>query len=468
MFADAAGGLLAAALFLVAGWAWSDVSPSLRGQPFAVRLGWAFVLGYAWTAGAAFALDQTVTLPLRRATFLTLALAPGIVVIAVRLVARRLPPVTVKAQPAGPRWEWWRVVAASLIALVCSAVAARVASRPVADWDGRMTWVSAARWFCAAESVQPAVLLEKRWYVSHPDYPPLAPVADCAAISFSRQGDGAEPFRMLYALMLPALLAVVWTAARRWAGNKAAWGAVLGVALLRFPAWSPDGGAAGTYSDLPLAALYGGGCVLTLRARSWGDALAGALLLAGAAWVKTEGRWLAIAALVACALVAAARGSRWQRRRSAAWIGASMVVVAGLALLLRWQASIAPRGDEDYGILLQRADLAAAVGGLRAALPKMARSMVSPHDWSILWWIAPPLLALGHRGWARRGRAPWLVMAAAPLALAILAYAVHPASTGLAAVTWNRFLVQALVPLAVLLALSARAATWPLQRWPRR
>jgi hypothetical protein len=410
-------------------------------------------------------LDQTLGLPLRRGTFVALAVVPGVLAVAVRLVNRRgtaRPPGN--AQRWRPRWRWWKTCAALLVALIGTAVAARVASRPVADWDGRMTWLPAARWFCAAGSVQPAVLSDKHWYVSHPDYPPLAPVADCVAISLSGARDGSEPFRLLYALMLPAILAVVWTAVRRRAGNSAAWMAVVAVALLPLPAWSADGGAAGTYSDLPLAALYGGGCVLTLRARAWGDAMAGSLLLAGAAWVKTEGRWLALAALVACALVATARASRWRRRRARAWVGASILVLAALVVLLRWQAAIAPRGDEDYGVLLERADVAAAAGGLREALPEMARAMAAPRDWSILWWIAPPLLALGRRGWMSRGRAPWLLLAAAPLALGVLAYAVHPGSASLASVTWNRFLVQALVPMAVLLALSSRAALGPLQR----
>lgn len=55
-----------------------------------------------------------------------------------------------------------------------------------------------------------------------------------------------------------------------------------------------------------------------------------------------------------------------------------------------------------------------------------------------------------------------LAAAAAPLAVALAAYAVHPRPDVLADVTWSRFLIQAVLPGGLVLAeaTAGAAATW--------
>jgi hypothetical protein len=357
---------------------------------------------------------------------------------------------------ATPRWLVWGCAAIALAA--GAGVVARGTSEPLADWDGRMIWAPAARWICAERDIAPAALVEKRWSVSHPDYPPLLPIADCVAIELARAREGAEPYRLLYALQLPALLAVSWTAAARWAGRRQAWLAMALIALAPFPAWNPDGGATGAYSDLGLAVLFGGAMVMLARPRSLGDGLIAGLLLAGAALAKKEGVWLAGGALACGALGALSRPRRGRRFQARAWLAAA--VLGGLACLAlyTWAARIPPRGDESYWLLARRQSLAAALAGGLRAVPEALRQMAAPSKWSLLWWVAPLLVALGAGGALRRRFAPLWLAGLLPLAIAGAACALQPDPVGLAAVTWNRFLLQALVPWTTVVALALRAA----------
>ncbi len=458
---DLSAGLAAAALFVLAGWGWIAGMTRLRRLPLGARLGWCYLVGLAWVSAASFALSQGGLAALRLSWIVGLAALPATVWALARRWRRRASAAIVARSSSGPRTAQRRLLVwacATIVTAASAGVAARMATEPLADWDGRMTWAPAARWICAEGSVEPTVLTEKRWWVSHPDYPPLLPVADCVAIALASGREGGEPYRLLYALQLPALLAVTWTAAARWAGRRAAWLAAAIVALAPFPVWNPDGGATGAYSDLGLAALFGGGLVLLAGTRRLSEGLLGGLLLAAAAMTKNEGAWLAAGALAACALTAlfGARSKRHGTRRP--WLAAALLVGVALLLLHGWTARIPPRGDESYAVLLRQQNLAGAMAGLWRAAPAALRQMASPSSWSLLWWVAPLLLLLGHRGWMRRRYAALLVGAALPLALGAAAYALHPGPERLVAVTWNRFLVQALVPAAILLALALRSA----------
>jgi hypothetical protein len=331
-------------------------------------------------------------------------------------------------------------------------------SEPISDWDGRMTWAPATRWICAEGTVSPRALRQGRWSVSHPDYPLLLPVADCVALGLGSGEEGAEPFRLLYALQLPALLAVLWTGAARWAGRRAAWVAAAIVSLAPFPVWNPDGGATGAYSDLALASLFGGGVILLVRPREWREGLLGGLLLAAAAMTKNEGAWIAGGAIAACAGTAAF-GSRvgWRRGRQA-WLAGLLLFALSAVIARSWTAGIPARGDESYFALARRLDAATALDGALDSLVEAARQMAAPSSWSFFWWIAPLLLGIGYRGWMRRRFSPLAIATVLPLALGAAAYALHPDPERLVAVTWNRFLVQGLVPLSILLALSLRSA----------
>jgi hypothetical protein len=452
---DAAAGIATAALFLAAGWGWTEIAASLRRLPLAARLGWAYLLGMAWVAGGGFALSWAQVATLRTATFAALAAVPVVVGAAARLRRARGQAERVRR----PRRMSPLVLGcAALGAAACAGVAARMTSEPISDWDGRMTWAPAARWICAEGTVNPRALRQGRWSVSHPDYPLLVPVADCVALGLGSGEEGAEPFRLLYALQLPALLAVVWTGAARWAGRRAAWLTAAILAVAPFPVWNPDGGATGAYSDLALAGLFGGGVILLVRPREWRQGLLGGLLLAAAAMTKNEGAWIGGGAIAVCAFTArlGSRGARRQGRQG--WLVGLLLLGLSIVIAQSWAAGIPARGDESYSVLAGRLDLAAALDGARRSAAEALRQMAAPSSWSLFWWIVPALLILGRQGWLRRRFSPLAIAAALPLALGAAAYALHPDPERLVAVTWNRFLVQGLVPLGILLALALRSS----------
>lgn len=452
---DFSAGLMAAALFVSAGLLVAWRVDFLRRLPLPARLGWSYLIGLAWVCGVSFALSFVGFAPLRRATFVGVALAALLPWLAAISWGHRRASAWAATKRAAVPFAG-RVVARScafIVAAVMAGVLLRAAREPLADWDGRMTWAPAARWICAEQTVHPRVLVEKRWSVSHPTYPLLLPIADCVALSFAERREGVEPFRLLYALHYAALLAVIWGAAWRWAGRRAAWLVTAAIALAPFPAWSADGGAAGAYSDLGLAALFGGGVALLARPRRWSEALTGGLLLAGAALTKNEGLWLAAVGCAVCAPTALRR-QRLRRR----WLVAAVPVALGVALLHAWSDGIPWRGDESYRVLLMRQDMGGAAAAIGLWVAEAARQTFSVPKWSLLWWTVPVLLVLGWRGWARFRFAPLVLAAGLPLAIGAAAYTLHPRAADLAAVTWSRFLVQALAPAAALLALALRRA----------
>jgi hypothetical protein len=452
---DLAAGIAAAALFVAAGWGWTEVAARLRRLPLAARLGWAFLLGMAWVAGAGFALSWPEVATLRTATFAAVAAVPVVAGAVARLRRDRRQERPVRA----PRRISALVLGcAAIVAAACAGAAARMTSEPISDWDGRMTWAPAARWICAEGTVNPRALRQGRWSVSHPDYPLLVPVADCVALGLGSGEEGAEPFRLLYALQLPALLAVVWTGAARWAGRRAAWLTAAMLAMAPFPVWNPDGGATGAYSDLALAGLFGGGVVLLVRPREWQEGLLGGLLLAAAAMTKNEGAWIGGGAIAACALTARFGGRGARRSGRLAWCVGLMLLALSVVVVRSWAAGIPARGDESYSFLARRFDLAAALDGVLDSAAEALRQTAAPSSWSLFWWVAPAFLILGRRGWMRSRFWPLAIAGVLPLAIGAAAYTLHPDPGRLVAVTWNRFLVQALAPLSILLALSLRSS----------
>jgi hypothetical protein len=357
--------------------------------------------------------------------------------------------------------------------VVSLAVWAEAVTNPVRDWDGRMTWVTQARSVRAERTVDADVLRGQQWYVTHPRYPLLLPLAQIAVVDLAGLPDDSHAFRGLYAAFFPAFLLILHTGARRWAGERAAALAVAVAALVPFLPFYDAGGAEGTYSDLPLACFYGAGLLLLLVPRPSPSAgLAAGLLLAGAALAKNEGALLAVGALGLGGLAAFLwrRHGRRPGRASLASLAAAMLPVAlALALLASWRAGIPNRYDERYGEIASAAALLSGlVRSAPAVLPVVVRTMLSGPHWTLLWWVAPAIFWAGRRGLRRRVALPLALAALAPPAIAWGAYAVFPNPAFLAAVTWNRFLVQASIPGLVLLALALRELlAGPLPAWTR-
>jgi hypothetical protein len=541
---DVAGGLGAIALFAVPGYGVTELMPSLCRLPPPRRAAYGYLLGVAVVAGSLYALSHFGGVPLRRPAIGLAAALPTLAGLAWNLVRRvrarqaDRPPSTgssdpaESAKPSGPAdlsepsgpadspspsdpakssgasslthrmrgaGGWVVAGCAVLGTLICAGVFFEAVSNPVHDWDGRMTWCAQARYVRAAGTVDPAVLTEVRWYVNHPRYPLLLPVAQAAALeAMGAETDAFLP-RALYAPFLAALLLLVYDGARRGGGPAIAAVAALALAVAPFVVHG-EGGAETAYSDLPLACFYGGGLVLLLAPRRQaGSGLAAGLLLAAAVLTKSEGALLAMLALAL---------AWWWRRRARGWRRVAMAalpVALALVLLISWRAGIPNRFDEDYAELVHTGGFLAQIAARIAAfVPVVAGRMMSFEHWGGFWSMAAALFAAGGAGiWRRTGagqalsgdRSPYggrsthgdrspqrdrnprrkerhgrwrsrrLALAAAslgPLAIGVAAYLVYSRPAFLATVTWDRFLLQGSVPTTVLLA-SALAAIW--RRW---
>jgi hypothetical protein len=453
--ADLAGGLGAVALFAVPGYGLTELFPTLRRQPLARRAAYGYLLGVAAVAGGLYALSHLCGVALRPPAVWAVAAAPAIAGLAAGLLRRRRDPPRVYRSLGGPLAAACALVAA----LICLGVFAEAATNPPQDWDGRMTWCTQARYIRAAGTVDAGVLLDERWYVSHPQYPLLLPVAQVAA----QEAFGADPDALLpravYAAFLPALLLVVYDVTRRAAGRTAGALAALAAAATPF-LLRGEGGAESAYSDLPLACFYGAALVLLLGPRPRAESgLAAGLLLGAAVLTKNEGTPLACLALALGWRAARPAGAADAADRRSARAGAGRLaaaaapVVLALALLASWRAGIPNREDESYPDLVHTASLwPGIVTNAAAFVPVMLDKMNRFRHWAGLWWLAPAALLAGRRVLRHPRLRRYLVAAAGPPAIAWAAYSIHPRPAFLAAVTWERFLLQAAVPLIIVLA----------------
>jgi hypothetical protein len=531
MAVELAGGLGAVTLFAVPGYALTELLPPLRRMPVTARAAYGYLLGVGVVSGTLYAGSHVAGLPLRAPAIWTAAALPalaGAVAAVVRRVrARRAGPVPPHVREAAapaeggqpvagfawPRLAGGIVQAACLLvaAAVCCGLLAEAVSDPVHDWDGRMTWTIQARYVRAEATVDAEALRNGRWYVSHPQYPLLLPIAQAAALELLGADLDSHLQRAIYAAFLPVLLLLVYQGARRDAGRTAA--ALVAAAAAGAPYFAfGEGGAFSTYSDLPLACFYGGAVLLLLAPRpEFAGCLAAGLLLAAAALTKNEGALLAPLALVLGWRSGAGGGldagpdsnagqqvetpgaardpgpgsfveaptagggpagtppPRAHRRAVLRLAAAALPLLLALALLASWRAGIPDRQDENYPELVRTVRLwPGVVTHVAQFAPVLWRQMSRPHHWAGFWWMAPVVLVAG-RGALRHPRNRRLLIAAAgPPAVAWAAYSVHTNPGFLAAVTWERFLLQGSVPLLVLLAGALGEVGRDLRGWRGR
>ena len=459
--AEALKGLAGVALFAAPGAGLAELLPAVRELPAARRLAHAWLLGLAWTAGALYALSHWLAVPLRPPAILAVAAAPVLAGAVSRLRRRRPPPVAPRKRKRPQRLVEWLALGAGVVvslALLCDTL-----DGPLTDSDGRMTWSAQARWVRSEGTVHPAALTQRGWYVSHPWYPLLMPVAQVAVLEVTRADPDHHAFRPLYGVFFPVWLLLIYGGAEALAGLAAAAWTTLAAALLSFPAFSELGGAASAYSDLPLACFFGGGLLLLLHTRLRPSAgLAAGVLLAAAVLTKAEGEILAPLALGLAALypLFPGRGRErrrrlWRQRRRALALAALPVALA-LALLLSWRAGI----PESFESFEQATSWSLLWPGIVTRLPRLAwdvrAEMVRFLDWGLFWSAAPLVLAAGWQGLRRRPALPLLLAAAVPLSVGWLYATISPRLDFVVLSTWNRFLLQASVPLLVLFALSLR------------
>jgi hypothetical protein len=299
------------------------------------------------------------------------------------------------------------------------------------------------------------VLRDARWYVMHPRYPPLLPLAQVAVQETFGAGEDEQDYRAVYVAFLAALMLVVYDGARRGAGPVVATLTALCAALPPFLSYG-GGGATSGYSDLALAGFYGAALVLLLLQRpALSSGLAAGSLLAGAVLTKNEGSLLALAAL----LLAAGRLLRRRRdpaagARALAWFGAAAApVLAAVLLLASWRAAIPNRDDEDYFAVLRLSELVSgAFTRLPVIVPGVLRWTFRGADWLGFWWLFLAVVIAGAHA-LRRPRVRRLLLAGlTPAAIGWAAYSISTRLPDLIGETWDRFLVQGLVPLSFVFA----------------
>jgi hypothetical protein len=451
--APVAASLAAAAIVAASGIAIADLVPALRARPFFGRLGWAWLLGCAWLGGSAYAESHVLHLPLRRGVLVPILLLP----VAAALVRRFL-----SAAPERSARVPLKPLEAILFSLlfafgifVTASLVANGLAVPVSDWDGKMTWVAQARFIRGARTVDAPALREASAWVIHPRYPVLMPVLQVAAQEIVDAPWDDRFVRPIYALFWPAFLLVLFDAASARAGRLAAAAATFAAACAPYLAFSLHGGAAGTYSDFPLACFWGGGLLLlTSEGVGLGEGLASGLLLGAALLTKNEGLPLAAVALAA-AVAWVVAGKRLVAFRAPLLAAAALAAAAAL-LLLSWRSGIPARYDEGQVAAFGLVALAkGAVARFGETVSACGRAMADRREWGLTWLLVPLGIVLGARRLGRLAAVPLLAALAGALAFYAAAYALSgwPAEQ-LVRTTWDRFLVQMGLPLFALLALA--------------
>lgn len=454
------------ALFAIPGIALTWFFPALRAVPWTRRPGYGYLLGVAAVAGSLYMLSALLSVPLRRPAVFGVAAALTAAGLVKALLVRRAAP-----GPAGrSSRRRLAVLAAALVGTAVSAgLLAESISEPLRGWDDRMHWSAQARYIRFEGTVLPIAVTRGQWFINHPRYPVLMPVSQVAVLEATGAGQDEVPFRAVYAAFFPALLMLLYDGARRWAGRLPAAITVLAACGLRFLTFYADGGAMSSYSDLPLGCFFGAALILLLRGRpgqvAASDGVAAGLFLGAAVLTKNEGTILACAALLAATLplVSLWRGRRRGRQqilfKGARLCAAAAVFLAALAFFISWRTVIPNRQDENYEELVQVGSLFhEAVTRLPyLAVRVLARTFLTWDHWTGFWWVFAAVLIAGRsvlRGRRAALTRPLALAAAAPLCVGWGAYSAIAGPEWMIEVTWERFLVQATVPLLLLFALA--------------
>ena len=457
-------GLLSACVPFVAGWPLSGLSPRVFRSSLVSRLAMAWLLGAAWCGVLALAASRVAGLPMRRTTLLPIVVLPLVLWAFGR--TRDLGFVRPR-RPSHPGVVAGVVAAATGGLLVLGAL-----SWPVFDWDGRMTWSPLARLVRMERTATPSALTDPWAWTSHPRYPPLVALVQVTGLEIVSAPEDERSGRAVHPLFFVSFLAILFRAVRALSRSPGA--AAIATSLASstpFLAFETHGGAAGAFSDMPLAALLGAALAVVLLGRAGirTGAVAG-LLLAAAVLTKNEGLPLALWLLLAAAALAAAglracpgpaRRARFRRVVLTA-VPIALFVGSSVLLLEAFRDPIPNRYDEDYGAVLANARLEPLVMAKKAAsvLPLLLAELTRVRYWGLLWPLLGFLAVLFPRALSGRAAFSAAALLAGPLGLGFVVYSIHWDPLGLADTTLNRFLVQgsfgAFLLLGLLLAAGLR------------
>lgn len=451
---------------LVAGWPISGLLPRVLRTSLATRLAMAWLLGAAWCGALALAASRILGLPLGRATLVPVVLLP--LLVGVFGGRRRLG----AGRPRRPSMAG--VVAGVVVGVTGLSLLAGAVSAPVFDWDGRMTWSPLARLVRFERTATPSALTDPWVWTSHPQYPPLVALVQVTGLEIVSAPEDERAGRAVFPALFVSLLAILFRSVRvlSRSGLSAAASTSL-AAMTPFLAFGTHGGAAGAFSDVPLAAFLGAGLATILLggAGTVAGSISG-LLLSAAVLTKNEGLPLVLGLLLVGALVAVAglRGrtgpSRRARARRVLRTVVPVVTLVGAAtVLLRvFRADIPNRYDEAYGTYIANVPLDPAVMVKKAAtvVPFLLSQLTSVSSWGLLWPLLGLLAVLTPRALASRAAFAAACLLAGPVALGFAAYSIHWDPVGLADTTLNRFLVQgsfgAFLLLGLLMSARGKAA----------
>ena len=454
---------LAMGLYLGAGMGITAFVPLLRSGARAVRFAWAFLLGVAWMGSGAYACSHVLHFTLGRKLFVALALLPMVFAGIRHWRNRKLGP---KRAMSRPRVGAVPLVAFSFGLVLSSALFLEALSNPITDWDGRMTFGPQGRFLNAERTVDADVFRQERWWVAHPRYPLLMAIAQLPFLQLVPAAD-ERVVRPLYATFYPVFLLLTYGILRRLVGRTPAALTTLAAMAIPFPAFFNHGGASGGTSDLSLACFWGAGLFLVARARTTTAGLAGGLLLAACLLTKNEGLPLAVLALLAALLYTfvCTLGLRprpvglalpleaGRRLRPLLW--ATLIAGAAMALLIDWRSSIPNRWDEAYPALPNAAVLEETVHRFPTIVTEARKLTFDAKAWAGFWWVAPAMILIGGSMTRRRITIVPVAAILGALALYAIAYGASPWPAALIVqTTWNRFLVQMLLPWLVLLGLA--------------
>jgi len=443
------------AALLVAGLGWQALLQQPLERSRAARWGFGYLIGAAWVALAAWGLGHVAGVRLSRTLFVALVAAPVLAGGVAGALRRRRPDTAGSRSPRVRRRHVWAVwTAAGFGAMVSLALLADAVTDPVRDFDGRMTWGTAARYLAADGHTTPPVFADEAAFVVHPRYPIGLPILRVAAVELSGRGFTSFSERPLYALFLPALLLAFWPTLVRSFGRRASLLTLLLVGSAPVLLWGFESGPRSTYSDFPLAAFLGGAVAAWLhpatRRQAGRGAVAG-LLLAAVAASKNEGLILAPLAL---GILALAGGGR---RAKPALAAAATLVGCTTALVLHWRAGIPNRNDEGY---FEDLDLGSLVDGLLHRTPNDLRRglgrLFDLDTWGGLFWWLALASPLHPSAWRSRATRTALALVGSQLFLVSCAYALAPGDVFSS--TWDRFVLQQSASWMILVAAIVREA----------
>ena len=473
-------------LFTAVGWSLLGFFPALLKRRLLAALSFAYLLGLSTLCSASWAVNHVLGIPLRRPLFLFL----GAILLLAGWVARRMTSRSTAPESA-PAWSLPAKVmggaAATLASIVIGGMLLGTISLVTRDFDGQMTWTVAARYVRAAGAVDPPVLRERRWFVTHPRYPLLIPLSQVVTQEvFGAPNDDDRAVRWIYAFFYPVYLGVLFDGVRRRCGNLVGALVALVFVFIPLPAFGESGGASGTMSDFPLACFLGAAVLLlTERRLTASGSLAGGVFLASALLTKNEGGPLALAAIVAALLPRGVRAIRARAQgRSVGtlpWKAVACLVLPVLcaaALSISWRTGIVNRYDEGYEQMRGVSRIVKATIARAPLLPgPMWEEMRRPQDWGGFWLIIPFSLLFGLPGLLRGRARGLLLMVAGGVAVYVVAYGNTPwGEAELVHPTWSRFLLQLSMPGLTLLAFALRHCLLNVRRvvvpaltsWSRR